>query len=110
MSSPDAPPPPALTPDGALWQLLKAYANEDWDWRAAPWPAPADAFLAEGGPTAAASLASELDAMSDFDDAAWRECLDAVYVDWRTLAPDGALKIWASDLRRMAMTHAAPKI
>lgn len=101
--------PPALTPDGALWQLLKAYANEDWDWRAAPWPAPADAFLADGDAMAAEALVRELDAMSTLDDAAWRAGLDAAFVDWRAFAPDGALSAWATGLRQIAAAHIPPR-
>ena len=109
MSNPDAPvPTTALTPDSALWQLLKAYANEDWDWRAAPWPAPAEAFLADGGGAAARRLVSELDALSGYDDAAWRACMDAIFADWRAFAPDGALTIWAAGLRQSAAAAARP--
>lgn len=100
--------PPALTPEGALWQLLKAYANEDWDWRAAPWPAPAEAFLADGGATTAQGLVDELEAMSEFDDAAWRGGLEAVFADWRAFAPDGRFTLWAADLRQLAAAHIPP--
>tara|TARA_B110000467_G_C17848339_1_gene228507 strand:- start:284 stop:442 length:159 start_codon:yes stop_codon:yes gene_type:complete len=43
-----------LSEDGMLWQLLKAYANEDWDEGDTPSPAPAIQFLKEASKLEAA--------------------------------------------------------
>lgn len=95
---------PRIPEDGLLWQLLKAYANEDWDWRAAPWPAPADQFIAELSPAEAQAFAGEMAALDAalVDDGAWRSALAAAQVDWPAFAADGALKAWAADLCQRA--------
>jgi len=99
---------PTLAEDGMLWQLLKGYANEDWDRRAAPWPAPANACLSECSRGEARALAEELERLAEAcrDDAAWRALLLAAHVDAAALAPPGRLPAWADDLRARARAAA----
>lgn len=103
-AEPTNPAPGRISEDGLLWQLLKAYANEDWDRRAAPWPAPANAFLADASANEARALAAELDALLEAlpDGRAWRGALEAEQIDWRGLAPESGLRAWASDLQARA--------
>ncbi len=97
-----------LHEDGMLWQLLKAYANEDWDRAAEPWPAPADAFLAEASRREALALADELASIAalGLDDAGWRALLTAAHVDPTDFGA-GDLVAWAEDLRRRAVAAKA---
>lgn len=92
-----------------LWQLLKAYAGEDWDRDAAPWPAPAEALLADCSRREALMLAAELARLAEActDDAGWRALLEAAHVDAAALAPPGGLPAWAADLRARALAVAA---
>ena len=92
----------ALHEDGMLWQLLKAYANEDWDRRRAPWPAPAEAFLRDASKTEAAQLAEELAVIQSLGlpHAGWAAILAAAEVDAAAFGPD--LAAWAEVLRRRA--------
>lgn len=103
MSNPK-PPAAELGDDSLLWQLLKAYANEDWDRHAAPWPAPATTFLADASAAEADALADEIAALAalPLDDAGWRALLERAHVDWSAFAPAGDLARWAEDLRRRA--------
>lgn len=109
MSSAD-PAPGRISEDGVLWQLLKGYANEDWDRRAEPWPAPAVAFLADASAREARALAEELGGLLDAlpDGQAWRRALEAERIDWRGLAPESELSAWASDLQARARAVADP--
>jgi hypothetical protein len=103
-------PPPALNDDGMLWQLLKAYANEDWDERAEPWPRPAIQFLEDASQADAAQLAEEIAATQALamDDAGWQALLSAAEVDWTPLAHPFGLTRWAQDLRDRALAAAYP--
>ena len=92
----------ALSVDGMLWQLLKAYANEDWDHMAEPWPAPASAFLSDCSTAEAAQLARELETIARLElaDTGWRALLEDADVDVSTLGDD--LATWADDLLKRA--------
>lgn len=100
--------PDDLNEDGMLWQLFKAYANEDWDHKGEPWPAPAEAFLQDASAAEAAALARELQAIGalGLNDAGWRRLLEAAEVDADSLAPDGDLTGWAADLENRAKAAA----
>lgn len=93
-----------------LWQLLKAYANEDWDEVLAPWPAPAMQFLAEASKAEAATLAAEIAEAQALalNDAGWRALLAATDVDWRAFAKPYGLMYWAQDLRDRSLAAAYP--
>jgi len=95
---------PRLDRDGMLWQLLKGYANEDWQRAVAPWPAPAAAFLNDCGPRDAQALAREMTAWIDADigDNGWRALLLAEDIDVAALTTLGDLTDWAEDLRARA--------
>ena len=97
----------ALSEDGMLWQLLKAYANEDWDHQSEPWPAPADAFLKDCSKAEAAQLASELGTIARLElcDDGWRALLTEAEVDLAPLGED--LVAWASDLAQRAEAASA---
>lgn len=96
----------SLHEDGMLWQLLKAYANEDWDSGAEPWPAPAEAFLNDASRAEAAQLAREMDILLrlDLDDEGWRKLLRAAHVDDADLGDD--LTTWAQALADAARERA----
>lgn len=98
--------PPALTPDGALWQLLKAYANEDWDWATSPWPAPAEAFLSDSAPALARALKAELTDLGAWNDARWQAALEVLDADWRSFAPDARFSAWAQALHDLTDHYA----
>lgn len=102
--------PAALLEDSMLWQLLKAYANEDWDHRQAPWPAPVDAFLHEASRAEAAQLAEDIASAQAvaLDDAGWRDLLQSAEVDWRAFTANGDLVDWAQDLQDRALAAAFP--
>jgi len=97
-----------LPANGMLWQMLKAYANEDWERAAEPWPAPAEAFLADCGKGEALALADELTTLigSGLDDDGWRNLLRAEEIDVDALATFGDLTDWAADLRERAIKAA----
>lgn len=97
-----------LPADGMLWQLFKAYANEDWSPRCEPWPAPADAFLEDASQAEAAALAEELATIRrlGLTDAGWRALLEAADVDPSGLAADGDYVAWAADLLARARAAA----
>ncbi|MGZ0189649.1 MAG: hypothetical protein ACKVH0_16870 [Alphaproteobacteria bacterium] len=96
-----------LHEDGMLWQLLKGYANEDWDHQSEPWPAPADAFLKDASAKEARSLADELATIQSLglENTGWRALLDAAEVDLSGLNHD--LVAWAADLHDRATTAAS---
>ena len=100
--------PPSLSEDGMLWQLLKAYANEDWDEGNAPWPAPAVQFLKEASKAEAAQLAEEIAVTQALalDDAGWQALLAAADVNWAVFAHPYGLTRWAHDLRDRALAAA----
>lgn len=106
MSNPER---PILGPDHELWQLLKAYAGEDWDAAADPWPAPAERYFHDASRTEAKTLAAEIAAFQQAcpDDDVWRALLEAAHVDVSRLAAADALTDWAEDLRRQAQAAAA---
>lgn len=91
-----------------LWQLLKAYANEDWDEALAPWPAPAMQFLEEASKAEAAELAEEIAAAqaTALNDDGWQALLDAAEIDWQAFAKPYGLTYWAQDLRDRALAAA----
>mgnify|MGYP006112922125 FL=1 len=97
-----------LSEDGMLWQLLKAYANEDWDEGNAPWPAPAVQFLKEASKAEAAQLAEEIAVTQALalDDAGWQALLAAADVNWAVFAHPYGLTRWAHDLRDRALAAA----
>ena len=100
--------PPSLSEDGMLWQLLKAYANEDWDEGNAPWPAPAVQFLKDASKAEAAQLAEEIAVTQALalDDAGWQALLAAADVNWAVFAHPYGLTRWAHDLRDRALAAA----
>lgn len=91
-----------------LWQLLKAYANEDWDEGNALWPAPAVQFLKEASKAEAAQLAEEIAVTQALalDDAGWQALLAAADVTWAVFAHPYGLTRWAQDLRDRALAAA----
>ncbi len=91
-----------------LWQLLKAYANEDWDEGNAPWPAPAVQFLKEASKAEAAQLAEEIAVTQALalDDAGWQALLAAADVNWAVFAHPYGLTRGAHDLRDRALAAA----
>ena len=96
---------PALSEDGMLWQLLKAYANEDWDEGHAPWPAPAVQFLKEASKAEAAQLAEEIAVTQALalDDSGWQALLAAADVNWAVFAHPYGLTRWSQGLRDRAL-------
>lgn len=99
-----------LSDDSMLWQLLKAYANEDWDEILDPWPAPATQFLSEASKAEAAALAEEIAAaqVTALNDDGWQALLVAAEVDWEAFAKPYGLTYWAQDLRDRALAAAYP--
>lgn len=99
----------SLPEDGMLWQLLKAYANEDWDQRDAPWPAPAEAFLADASKAEAAALADELATIEalNLGPDGWRALLTAAHVAPEDIGAKGDVVAWAKDLRARAESAAS---
>ena len=91
-----------------LWQLLKAYANEDWDEGNAAWPAPAVQFLTEASKAEAAQLAKEIAVTQALalDDSGWQALLAAADVNWAVFAHPYGLTRWAQDLRDRALAAA----
>lgn len=91
-----------------LWQLLKAYANEDWHEGDAPWPAPAVQFLKEASKAEATHLAEEISVTQAFavDDSGWQALLAAAEVNWSVFAYPYGLTRWAQDLRDLALATA----
>ncbi len=108
MSNPER---PELSPDDELWQLLKAYAGEDWNAATAPWPAPAERYFQDASRQEAATLAAEITGLQRAcpDHAAWRALLEAAHVANADAlaAAVGGLPNWAEDLRRRAEAAAA---
>lgn len=103
-------PAPALSEDGMLWQLLKAYANEDWDEHSEPWPEPAAQFLSDASTAEAAQLADEIAAIQALalDDSGWQALLTASDIDWQGFAQPYGLTFWAQELRDRALAAAYP--
>lgn len=91
-----------------LWQLLKGYANEDWDEVRAPWRKPAIQFLSEASKAEAAQLAEEIVATQALamDDSGWQALLAAADVNWAVFAHQYGLTRWAQDPRDRALAVA----
>jgi hypothetical protein len=88
--------PPSLSEYGMLWQLLKIYANEDWDEGNAPWPVPAIQFLKEASKAEAEQLAEEIAVTRALalDDAGWQALLAAADVNSVVFAHPYGLTRW----------------